>query len=154
MGRLWTVLLFITILSRPVSFLKAEEDYIYIEQRDPVTGKTEIKKMKNVFTEKTPKRRSEQVMEETFKGATEGAGTGAVGSLITSGGATMPAAVGVGASLGAAKGVYKGATEPTEYDTFDKTRSPNYNDPTKPNYTSGTRTDMAPKVEEDYQLNK
>ena len=37
----------------------------------------------------------------------------------------------------------------------DKTKQdyqqPNYNDPSKPNYISGTRTDMAPKVNVDYE---
>lgn len=106
MRRLWIIALFVTILSIPVSFLRAEEDYIYVEQRDPVTGKTEIKKMKNVFTETTKVPRHEQVLRETAEGMMEGAATMNAGGLVA----------------GTVKGALKGATEPPEYSTFDKTK--------------------------------
>jgi len=41
----------------------------------------------------------------------------------------------------------KGYAEDKKYHLDGNYRAPNYNDPTKPNYVSGTRTDMAPKVE-------
>ncbi len=41
----------------------------------------------------------------------------------------------------------KGYAEDKKYHLDGNYRSPNYNDPTKPNYVSGTRTDMAPKVD-------
>ena len=40
----------------------------------------------------------------------------------------------------------KGYAEDKKYHLDGNYQAPNYNDPTKPNYVSGTRTDMAPKV--------
>lgn len=119
----------VTILCLPCGVARAEDERGKVDLRTQSVTVSE-----DMFVEKIPVGRGVQIVEETVKGGAQGMRDGAAGAVATgiaatvvTGGTAAPlSATGVatsavgGGMLGAVKGAYQGATEPTEYNEFDK----------------------------------